>query len=58
MDDRAGAEHAVSSLHRNIPGKETAYGLGTDTHLDLSAAFHEYAVDWGRKRSIGISIAS
>jgi hypothetical protein len=39
-----------TSVHTNIPRKETAYGLGTDTHLDLSAAFHEYAVDWGPEK--------
>ena len=39
-----------TSLHTNIPRRETAYGLGTDTHLDLSAAFHEYAVDWGPEK--------
>ena len=39
-----------TSLHTNIPHRETAYGLGTDTHLDLSAAFHEYAVDWGPEK--------
>jgi Glycosyl hydrolases family 16 len=39
-----------TSVHTNIPGRETAYGQGTDTHLDLSAAFHEYAVDWGPER--------
>jgi beta-glucanase (GH16 family) len=30
--------------------KHTAYGLGTDTHLDLSGAFHEYTVDWGPEK--------
>lgn len=39
-----------TSVHTNIPRKETAYGLGTDTHLDLSAGFHEYAVDWGPEK--------
>ena len=39
-----------TTLHTNIPSKETAHGQGTDTHLDLSAAFHEYAVDWGPER--------
>jgi len=39
-----------TSVHTNIPSRETAHGQGTDTHLDLSAAFHEYAVDWGPER--------
>ena len=39
-----------TSVHTNIPQKETAHGLGTDTHLDLGAAFHEYAVDWGPEK--------
>ena len=39
-----------TSVHTNIPKKETALGQGTDTHRDLSAAFHEYAVDWGPER--------
>jgi hypothetical protein len=47
-----GAEPSTlyTSLHTNIPVRETALGKGTDTHLDLSAAFHEYAVDWGPER--------
>jgi hypothetical protein len=39
-----------TSVHTNSPRKETAHGLGTNTHLDLSAAFHEYAVDWGPEK--------
>jgi hypothetical protein len=39
-----------TSLHSNVPIRETALGRGTDTHLDLSADFHEYAVDWGPER--------
>ena len=36
-----------TTLHTNIPKQQTSLGKGTDTHLDLSAAYHEYAVDWG-----------
>jgi hypothetical protein len=39
-----------TSLHTNIPSRETAHAKATNTHLDLSAAFHEYAVDWGPER--------
>src|SRR5579859_3937962 len=39
-----------TSVHTNIPRKETAYGLGTNTRLDLNADFHEYAVDWGPEK--------
>ena len=36
-----------TTVHTNFPKKETANGRGTDTHINLSASFHEYAVDWG-----------
>jgi hypothetical protein len=39
-----------TSVHTNIPSRETAVGLGTNTRLDLSAGFHEYAVDWGPEK--------
>ncbi len=33
-------------LHLHFPDM-TAPGIGIDTHVNLSADFHEYAVDWG-----------
>jgi hypothetical protein len=38
-----------TTVHTNIPSK-SEHGKGTDTRLELSAAFHEYAVDWGPER--------
>ncbi|RFB75512.1 glycoside hydrolase family 16 protein [Methylovirgula sp. 4M-Z18] len=39
-----------TTVHTNVPNRETSIGHGTVTHLDLSAAYHEYAVDWGPER--------
>ncbi len=39
-----------TTVHTNYPKRETATGYGTVTNLDLSAAYHEYAVDWGPER--------
>jgi beta-glucanase (GH16 family) len=36
-----------STLYTTVHFGKVAHGHGTDTHLDLSADFHEYAVDWG-----------
>jgi hypothetical protein len=34
-----------ATVHTNIPSRNMEHGKATDTRLDLSAAFHEYAVD-------------
>jgi len=39
-----------TTVHTNIPSKNMEHGQGAVTHLDLSAAFHECAVDWGPER--------
>jgi beta-glucanase (GH16 family) len=39
-----------TTVHTNGPNGHTAKGQATDTHIDLSSAFHEYAVDWGPER--------
>ncbi len=36
-----------TNLHTNIPRKKTAIHNKVDAGIDLSADFHEYAVDWG-----------
>ncbi len=36
-----------TTVHTAFPTRQTVFGQGNETHLDLSAAFHEYAVDWG-----------
>jgi len=35
------------SVHMNGPTGQTVQGNAFDTHSDLSAGFHEYAIDWG-----------
>jgi beta-glucanase (GH16 family) len=39
-----------TTLHMNGPNGHVSQGHGTDTHMDLGAAFHEYAVDWGPEK--------
>ena len=41
---------SYTTVHTNIPSKTAEHGQGTDTHLALGAAFHEYAIDWGPER--------
>jgi hypothetical protein len=39
-----------TTVHTSASTKHIAYGRDTNTGLDLSEVFHEYAVDWGPKQ--------
>jgi len=39
-----------TTVHTNFPKRGASFGQGTDTHVDLSADFHTYTVDWGPAR--------
>jgi hypothetical protein len=39
-----------TTVHYKDPQGHSEAGQATDTHLDLSAGFHEYTADWGPER--------